>query len=434
MRPSNGPRRVPIPIHPEVCRMPFRPLAGALLVLCVALSACAPAASRAGAGAPATPLDSLAPAALDFAADQYRHAALAYDPARGYPRSAAVGEAWRTVGIRDWTSGFFPGTLWYLAEYTGDAELREQAERWTWPLAQIPQGYYDHDLGFQFFTSFGNAFRITADPRFREPLLGAAGLLAERFDPAVGAIRSWSHGSWSYPVIIDNLMNLELLTWAARHGGDRAWAEIARHHAERTAEDHIRPDGGSFHVVDYAPATGAVVQRMTHQGYADSSTWARGQSWGVYGYVMMYRETADPRFLRTAREMTDYALARLPPDHVPCWDYQAPGCPESAERDASAAAILASALLELSTVSAGADGERYRLTAERILASLASPAYLARGTGTPSVLLHSVGHRPRDSEVDVALNYADYYFVEALLRYLELRDLRERAVLPRGPR
>jgi hypothetical protein len=338
------------------------------------------------------------------------------------------------VPLRVWTSGFFPGTLWYLYEHTRDPELRAQAERWTMPLAAITSGSYDHDLGFQYFTSFGNALRITGDARFRAPLVDAAGKLAGRFDPRVGAIRSWSWGEWRYPVIVDNLMNLELLFWGAAHGGESRWREIARAHAEKTMGTHVRPDGGSFHVVDHDTATGAVTRRMTRQGFADSSTWARGQAWAIYGFTMAYRETRDPRFLATAQKGVAYVLPRLPADGVPCWDYQAPGCPDRAPRDASAAAIMASALLELSTVASGEEAGRYRAAAERMLAALTSPSYLGQRAGQQSVLVHAVGDLPRNGEVDVGINYADYYFVEALLRYLELRGATSVRVMPRTSR
>jgi len=387
--------------------------------------ACAPSrvASHDAPAPNAARLDSLARGALAFAVEQYRAAATTHDPAAGYPRSTEPDGAWHTVDIHDWTSGFFPGTLWRLAEYTGDATLRAQAERWTWPLAAITRGTYDHDLGFQYYTSFGNAYRITGDERFRAPLLDAASHLAGRFDPRVGLIRSWSWGEWQYPVIIDNLMNLELLAWGATHGGDSAWMHIVRSHADRTMENHLRPDGGSYHVVDYDTSTGHVRRRMTRQGYADSSTWARGQAWGIYGYTMLHRVTGDARYLRTARTLADYALARLPADGVPCWDYQAPGCPETAKRDASAAAIMASALQELAAQVGGDAGARYERAAERTLMTLASPPYLARGTNARSVLLHAVGDMPQHGEVDVGINYADYYFVEALLRWLQSRGV-----------
>jgi hypothetical protein len=405
----------------------------AALALCLAAAGCASAgrASPSRVPRPETHLDSLALAGLDFAAQQYRRAAQIHDPAKGYPRATDSTGAWNTVRINDWTSGFFPGTLWYLYEHTRDADLKAQAERWTLPLADIPKGRYTHDLGFQFFSSFGNAYRITGEERFRAPILNASRLLAARFSPTVGAIKSWDRPDrWAYPVIVDNMMNLEMLLWAAEHGGNPAWEQLAIRHAETTLKNHLRPDGGSFHVVDFDTIIGAVRERVTHQGYADASTWARGQAWLTYGFTMAYRETGDPRFLNIARRVADYALARLPTDYVPCWDYQAPGCPDTAKRDVSAAAIMASGLLELSTYVSGAEGARYRQVAENILASLASSAYLARGSRMPSVLLHAVGNYPAGSEIDVGINYADYYFVEALLRYLELRGLKSPGVLP----
>ncbi|MBB4638506.1 glycoside hydrolase family 88 protein [Longimicrobium terrae] len=393
------------------------------------LGACAPAVSSGGAPAPSSELDALSEDALRYAAAHYLKSARRMDPSAGIPRATTADSAWRTVSIHDWTSGFFGGTLWLLHEHTGDAELRAQAERWTMPLAGITAGRYDHDLGFQFHNSFGNALRITGDDRFRAPVLGASRLLAGRFRPAVGAIRSWDNPQWKYPVIADNMMNLEMLLWAARNGGDPAWTELSKRHAETTMRAHLRPDGGSYHLVDFDSATGAIVARKTVQGYADSSTWARGQAWLTYGYTMAYRETRDPRFLDAARRVAAYALARLPADHVPCWDYQAPGCPDSAPRDASAGAITASALLELSTLVSGDEAAGYRRNAESILTSLASPRYLSRGTDKPTILLHSVGHLPGNSEIDVGIVYADYYFVEALMRYRALRGLGPRGVL-----
>ncbi|HET8654515.1 MAG TPA: alginate lyase family protein [Longimicrobiaceae bacterium] len=407
--------------------------------LCAALAGCAsahrpaaPEAPRPAGLLPRSHLDSLAISNLGFAIEQYRAAAGANDPADGTPRSTRPDGSWRKVKVNDWTSGFFPGILWYLFEYTHDPQLRFQAERWTLPLAAIPEHHYDHDLGFQFNTSFVNAFRFTGEKRFEAPALNAARLLAGRFNPTVGAIKSWD---WKdpkrpFPVIVDNMMNLELLYWGAHHGGDPVWASMANQHARTTIANHIRPDGGSFHVVVFDSTTGKALERITHQGYADSSTWGRGESWLVYGFTMAYRESGDAEFLHTARRVADYALTHLPADGVPCWDYQAPGCPETAKRDASAAAILASGLLELSTYVPGDSGRIYRDAAEHTLATLSSPAYLAKGTNQPTVLLHSVGNMPGKDEVDVGMNYADYYYVEALLRYLELRGVKAHDVFP----
>ena len=356
---------------------------------------------------------------LDSAASKYRRVARTYDPARGVPRSTRPDGSWSTAPVSDWTSGFYAGTLWYLHEYSLDPVLRAQAERFTLPIAAVAGGEAGHDPGSPFVASFGNAYRITRDERFHAPLVDAARQLAGRYDPEVGAIRSSSRGDWTHPVLIETLVDLELLMWGAAHGGDAGWAELARTHGRRTLASHVRPDGGTFQLVDFDPRTGALLRRAAPQGAGDSTTWARGHAWGIYGFTVLYRFTRDPRFLSGAERLAVYALRRLPDDHVPCWDYQAPGCPDRAQRDASAAAIMASALLELSTFVRGESSARYREAAEAMLESLASPSYLAPN-GSSALLLHSVGDHRRNTEVNVGITYADYYFVEALLRYLQL--------------
>ncbi len=395
------------------------------------------------AAAQTTRLDALAAAALDTAAARYARAAARLDPAAGYPRYAGADGIWRTARLSEWTSGFFPGTLWQLYGYvrppalaglpgkpqrtTSPAAaladtLRAEAARWTAPLPGIFQAKYNHDLGFQFFTTDAVAYGLTGEERYRGTALEAARLLAARFNPTVGAIKSWDwmQADRPFPVIADNMMNLELLFWGARHGGSPEWVALARRHAETTRLNHLRPDGGSFHVVVFDPETGQVRERITHQGYADSTTWARGEAWLLHGFTMAYRETRAPELLATARRVADYFVAHLPPDGVPCWDFQAPGCPGGPElRDASAAAIAAAGLLELSRY-AGDDGAaRYRGTAEHMLTTLLSPPYFA-GAGADVLLQHATGNRPGKSEVDVALVYGDYYLVQALLRYQEL--------------
>lgn len=386
---------------------------------------------------PASPAPSLdGNAALDAAIQRYLSVATARNPADGQPRSTDSTGRWRVVPVNDWTSAFFPGTLWHLFLHTGDARLRNEAERWTWPLAAIPRGRYTHDLGFQFNSSFLNAYRFTSEHRFRIPALNAARLLAARFSPVVGAIKSWdwTDPKRSFPVIVDNMMNLELLFWGARQpDGDRQWKDIALKHARTTIANHLRPDGGSHHVVVFDSTTGRALERITHQGFADSTTWARGQAWLIYGFTMAYRESGEPEFLETAQRVADYALARLPADGVPCWDYQATGCPVTAKRDASAAAIMASALLELSTY-VPMPATSYRAVAERILETLAGPAYLAPEGQSEALLLHGVGHHPNGTEIDVGLSYADYYFVEALMRHRELSGAGRRVLQPRTPR
>lgn len=333
------------------------------------------------------------------------------------PISARPDSVWKTGGMYDWRSGFFPGCLWYAYEFSRDDSLKAAAIRWTEGLEPVKNYTGNHDVGFMMFTSYGNGYRLTGNPAYKDVLLTSARSLSTRFNPTVGCIMSWNPNSrWKFPVIVDNMMNLELLFWAARNGGGEDLRKIAETHALTTMKNHVRPDGSTFHVIDYDPATGAVRARNTAQGYQDGSAWSRGQAWGLYGFAMTYRETKNPVFLETARKIADYYIAHLPADSVPYWDFQAPNIPDE-PRDSSAAAIAASGLLELSGfVDDGAVAKKYRTTAVSILKSLAQPPYLTVGTRTSAILAHATGAKPNNSEVDVSLIYGDYYFMEALLR------------------
>ncbi|PSL50262.1 glycosyl hydrolase family 88 [Chitinophaga niastensis] len=356
---------------------------------------------------------------LQFAARQYKHM-MTHVPDSVLPRTTDTRDgSLMTSNSTWWTSGFYPGTSWYLYEYTKDPAFKAEALKRMALVEKEQYNTHTHDLGFMMYCPFGNALRITGDTAYKTILLTSAKSLSTRFNPTIGCIKSWDHGTWKFPVIIDNMMNLELLTWASKVSGDKKFAAIARTHANTTIKNHYRPDYSSFHVVDYDPATGAVLQRKTHQGAADSSAWSRGQAWGLYGYTMMYRETKDKAYLEQARHIADYILQNpnMPADLIPYWDYNAPGIP-NALRDVSAASVAASALLELSRYTNKADGKRYWNAAEKMLTNLCSPAYLAKeGENNDFILMHSVGSLPHKSEVDVPLTYADYYFVEALLRY-----------------
>ncbi len=320
-----------------------------------------------------------------------------------------------------WTSGFFAGSLWTLYNRTGDPDLKRRALARTRAVERESRNPSDHDVGFKVFTSFGHAWRSTGDTTFVPVLLTAANTLASRFDPRVGALRSWGERSDTtgpYLVIIDNMMNLELLFWAARHGGDPSLFDVAVRHADKTLENHFRADGSSWHVVEYDPRSGDVLRRRTQQGQADGSAWARGQAWGLYGFTMTYRETGYARYLEQAKKIARYLLESptLPADGVPYWDFDAAGVPD-APRDASAAAIMASALLELSGYVPDSLRTEYRDRAERILRTLSGPAYRTRGDARRGFLLdHGVGNLPGGSEVDVPLAYADHYYLEGLLR------------------
>ncbi|HEY0947713.1 MAG TPA: hypothetical protein VGD81_20690 [Opitutaceae bacterium] len=391
--------------------MPSHPISGFILTL-AALSCSASARAEDDA------LLAKIPDNFAVAAAQYERMLESLQGDPKLPRTMVDGRV-HTVGQRDWTSGFFPGSLWLLFDYTRDSKWREAAEDYTARLEGIKDFRGHHDVGFMLYCSYGQGLRLANPPGYRDVLLQGAASLATRFQPEVGLIKSWDSAEWGYPVIIDNMMNLELLEWAARTGGEERFRTIAVSHADRTLRNHFRADGSSFHLVDYNPESGAVQKKQTVQGVANDSAWARGQAWGLYGYTMMYRETRTPAYLEQARKIAGFILnhPRLPEDKVPYWDFDAPGIPD-APRDASAAAIMASALIELSGYVEPAEGARFLGLARQQLLSLSSPAYRAQPGGNGHfILMHSVGHFGRGVEVDAPLNYADYYFLEALLRY-----------------
>ena len=326
------------------------------------------------------------------------------------------------ISPQDWTSGFFPGSLWYLYELTGDDKWRECGIKYTETLDTIQYHTSDHDVGFIIGCSYGNALRLTGNEDYKKVIIQTAKSLSTRFNPTVGLIQSWNAApfyDWQYPVIIDNMMNLEILFDATEFLGDSTFYHIAVSHADNTIKNHYRPDYSTWHVIDYNPEDGSVRHRNTHQGYSHDSSWSRGQSWSIYGYVMCYRKTKDPKYLTQAENVADYIYnhPNYPEDGVPYWDFDAPDIPNTSH-DASAGSILASALYELSLYSDKLD---YKIWADNIMYSLSGPDYRAqKGENGNFILMYSVGSLPGDSEVDVPLNYADYYFLEALKRKYEL--------------
>jgi hypothetical protein len=322
-----------------------------------------------------------------------------------------------------WTSGFFPGSLWYLYEYSKDEKIKDAAIQMTSRVEKEKNNKGTHDLGFMLYCSFGNGFRITGEESYKEVLLTGAKSLSTRFRPNIGCIQSWgSTKRWQCPVIIDNMMNLELLLWAFSQTGDSSFYNIAVTHADTTILNHFRPDYSTWHVVSYDTITGKVEVKQTAQGAADGSSWARGQSWGLYGYTVMYRETGLQRYLDQAQHIADFLInhPNMPEDKIPYWDYDAPDIPNT-ERDASAGAIMASALIELSGYVGPEKKDKFLAVAEKQIRSLASPAYMAKtGENADFILMHSVGSLPGKSEVNAPLTYADYYFIEALMRYRKL--------------
>jgi len=339
------------------------------------------------------------------------------------PRSAKGGTV-RSASGEDWTKGFPAGSYWLLYERTRDQAWRTAAESFTTALAPLAALTNTHDVGFLIYNSYGNGYRLTQSAAYRTILLQAAASLASRYDADVGCTRSWDFGSWMFPVIIDNMMNLELLFRATMLGGEARFAQIGTSHAATTSTNHFRTDSSSYHVVDYNPTTGAVIRKQTNQGVADESAWARGQAWGLYGFTMSYRETNDARFLDRATRIAEFYTKspRMPADGVPYFDFDAPvrdDVPDN--RDASAGAIAASGLFELAKYATGAAAESYRAFAIKAVRSLSSTAYrAATGTNSQFLLMHSVGNYPQNDEIDVAINYADYYYLEALGRCADL--------------
>ncbi len=365
-------------------------------------------------------------------------------PKNRFPKSyEADGKGLVTSSARDWTSGFYPGSLLYLYEASSDQEIFDEAKVKLQLLDTQKFNKRTHDLGFMMYCSFGNAYRLTKDVKYKEVLLESAKSLASRHSPKVKSIQSWDRiksfvtdDYWDFPVIIDNMMNLELLFFASTVTGDNKYKDIAIKHAETAMKNHVRPDYSAYHVVVYNPENGEVLDKQTYQGFAHNSAWSRGQGWGIYGFTMVYRESKDKRFLKVAQGMADYFLNhdRLPEDKIPYWDFNAgqEGFPSSWKydaskypvipRDASAAAVVASALIELAQYVKKDKSVEYLRAAETIIKALSTPTYTASlGENAGFILKHSVGNLTKDREVDVPLSYADYYYLEAISRYKKLK-------------
>lgn len=363
---------------------------------------------------------------------------------KDFPHSMYPNGEIKYLQIDEWTGGFWPGILWYMYELTGHQQWKDNALKWTHALENNQFNTAHHDIGFMMYCSYGNAIRFVQNDAYQKILIQSANSLCKRYSPIVGSIQSWNErkskgdiNTWSFPVIMDNMMNLELLFYASKVTGDLSYKNIAIKHAEQTMRNHLRADYSSYHVVNYDPKTGKVLHRQTLQGFSDESTWARGQAWGIYGFTTVYRETKDPRFLKVALKMADFYLShpRLPEDKIPLWDFNVGQAgfkpdwefkPENypiVPRDASAAAITSSGLFELSRLVSGKLRDKYFNAAESMLKSLASAQYLNIDQQNPYFLLkHSTGNLPSNREVDVPLIYADYYFLEALSRYNEIKN------------
>lgn len=358
---------------------------------------------------------------LDYCVEKTKKSIAKLSYADSLPRNIYNNQTeWNKVGVSDWTSGFWPGVLWYAYDVTGDSEILKSAKKFTTPLESVLENPTEsHDLGFMFFCSFGNGYKLTKDAFYKKTLLRAADSLATLYNPTVGTILSWpsmrEKMNWPHNTIIDNLMNLELLFWASKNGGDNKLFDIAKKHAETSMKHLVRDDYSTFHVAVFDTVDGHFIKGVTHQGYADSSLWARGQSWGIYGFTMCYRETGNEEFLVTAQKLADVFLERLPEDGIPYWDFDCLSIPNS-PKDASAAAVAASGMLELSTlVKEPGQETKYKNAAVKLLQILSSDEYLSRNINQ-AMLMHATGHLPHSSEIDASIIYADYYFIEALTR------------------
>lgn len=333
------------------------------------------------------------------------------------PRTVEKGQ-FKMVVSKDWTSGFFPAELWYFYEYTKDKKWLDLAKKYTQDIKKEQFNKGTHDLGFMIYCPFGNGYKITKDTAYRSVIIQAAKSLSTRFNKTAGVLKSWDHNGdkWKFPVIIDNMMNLELLFEATKFTGDSSFYKIAISHADNTIKNHFRTDFSSYHVIDYdTTQNGKVLQKLTAQGYANESAWARGQAWALYGYTMCFRETKKQTYLAQADGIANFILSSkiTPEDGIPYWDYNDPKIP-NVSRDASAASITASALYELAKYSK--NGKQYKAAADKILLSLSTKYISKPGDNYGFILEHSTGHLPAKSEIDVPINYADYYYLEALLR------------------
>lgn len=334
-----------------------------------------------------------------------------------FPRSATSDGLTKKVTSKDWTSGFFPGSLWYTYQLTNDEKYLEKAKDWTVLIEQEKNNNCTHDMGFKVFCSFGNGYKVIKDTIYKKIIIKSAQTLATRYNAKIQAIKSWDFGKdkWIFPVIIDNMMNLELLFEAAKYSKDSTYKYIAYQHAKTTLKNHFRPDNSTFHVVDYDTTSGNARNKLTHQGFADTSSWARGQAWAVYGCTMVYRYTKDVLFLSQAKKTANFFInhSNLPNDGIPYWDFNAPKIPNEL-RDASAAAIMASALIELNRYT---KKDEYIDYANKVITSLSSPNYIIQNeTDIPFILYHSTGNWPKNDEINGPINYADYYYLEALVR------------------
>lgn len=336
------------------------------------------------------------------------------------PQSINPDNSFMPSSIHWWCSGFYPGSLWYIYQYTKDKKIMELAIKNTLKLDSIKYTTDNHDVGFMINCSYGNAYRLTGKKEYADVIVQASKSLSTRFSPVAGVIKSWDKKNmvWKCPVIIDNMMNLELLENATHISGDKEFDKIARRHADTTLKNHFRKDYSSYHLVDYDPSNGHIIGKQTVQGFSNESMWSRGQAWALYGYTVMYEQTKDIRYLHQAESISRLLLKRLPEDGIPLWDFDAPK--NMSYKDVSAGAIMASAFVKLSKMTGDKELSNACLKmAEKQVREEASSKYMAPvGENFNFILMHSVGNLPKGTEIDKPLTYADYYFLEAILRLI----------------
>ncbi len=340
-----------------------------------------------------------------------------------FPAPASEGLRYAAIPNEDWTGSFWTGMVWLAYEVTGDERYRAAAE------SQLPSyqrrveeriAIDTHDLGFLYSLSAVAAYRITGNEEAKRFALLAADLLAQRYFPEAEIIQAW--GDLGDPeqrgrMIIDCLMNLPLLYWASEVTGDNRYASMARRHAQQSANYLVRADDTTYHTYYMDPRTGDPRYGNTHQGYADDSCWARGQAWGIYGFMLSYAYTEDEKFIRTAKRLADYFLTRLPEDGIVYWDLIFMDGDEQ-ERDSSAAAIAVCGLLELAKRLPDADPDkaRYANAAAAMLTAL-TDRYATKGhPDADGLLLHGVYNKPRGWGIDESTIWGDYFYFEALVR------------------
>ena len=323
----------------------------------------------------------------------------------------------KKVKSKDWTSGFFPGTLWQIYQLTGDTKYKEKAAVWNAFIEKEKFNGTTHDMGFKIYSSFGKGLAVENNDKYKKIIVKSAQTLITRFNSKIAVIRSWNHSKelFDYPVIIDNMMNLELLFEATKISKDPIFKNIAIQHANTTLKNHFRKDNSCYHVVDYDTISNGIRKKATFQGFNDQSSWARGQSWAVYGFTMCYRYTKNKEYLKQAEATAKFYInnINMPEDGIPYWDFNDPNIP-NAPRDASSAAVMASALIELYHFT---NNKVYLDYSNKVINSLSSDKYLLNNSiKAPFLLDHSTGNWPKKDEINQPINYADYYFLEAIIR------------------